>query len=79
MKTSELAELLGTTSTKITDKNRSTNMITSVICKSLLEMPLEVAKPYIEKVMADYLKNEDKINARRETTLERVREYNKKK
>ena len=65
MKQTELAELLEVKPQQIADKKNSTNELTSIITRALLEMPSFMAKPYIDEAKKHYEDVREKNDIRR--------------
>jgi len=79
MKTSELAELLGTTPAKITEKSRSTNELTFLLTNILLAMPKDTVELFAPTALAKYAENKEKINARKKASIDRLKEIKEDK
>ena len=74
MKVNDLAEMLETTAVKITEKSRSTNKLTMVMANLLLSMPKDMVEQFVPSALTKYAENEEKINARKKASLERLKD-----
>ena len=73
MKTKDLAELLNTVPTKITEKSRSTNELTFLLTTILLSMPKDMVEPFVSSAFSKYEENKDKILSRKEESIKRLK------
>jgi len=74
MKTNDLAQLLNTIPTKITEKSRSTNELTFLLTNILLAMPKDMVEQFMPTALAKYAENAEKINARKKASIDRLKE-----
>ena len=66
MTNKELAEMLGVKPQQIADKVRSTNKMTAIMIRMLLEMPRSMAEPFATEAKEKFALVEDEVDARRE-------------
>ena len=72
MKPKDLAELLDSKPTLVTEKIRSTNKLSSLMALVLLEMPKEVVEPFIENAVLKYKEKEETMLKRKVEAKERL-------